>query len=246
MAITMIEIPASQEIKSFRIGKYPVTQIQYQAVMGANPSYFQGNPQNPVENVSYDDAEAFCHKLSKATGRQYRLPTEAEWEYACRAGTTSDFYYGDNYRQLEDYAWYFDNSQKTTHPVGLKLPNAWGLYDMYGNVWEWCEDSCVRGGSWSSSPDDCRSAIRDHDLYLRGFRDYDIGFRVAETIRPTLLAEEMWEAQMPEPYKDMILSEVIEYLDNLKTKDEKEKLLTAIFWSGFQTSLDHIEDYTDS
>ncbi|BAF36128.1 hypothetical protein [Microcystis phage LMM01] len=246
MAITMIEIPASQEIKSFRIGKYPVTQIQYQAVMGANPSYFQGNPQNPVENVSWNDAQAFCQKLSKATGKQYRLPTEAEWEYACRAGTTTEYYFGDDYRQLGDYAWYFDNSQGTTHPVGLKLPNAWGLYDMHGNVWEWCQNSCVRGGSWGISSNLCRSAIRDHDLYLRGFRDYDIGFRVAETIRPTLLAEEMWEAQMPEPYKDMILSEVIEYLDNLKTKDEKEKLLTAIFWSGFQTSLDHIEDYTDS
>ncbi|AGR48605.1 kinase [Microcystis phage MaMV-DC] len=245
MAITMIEIPASQEIKSFRIGKYPVTQIQYQAIMGTNPSEFQNNPQNPVENVSWNDAQAFCQKLSKATGRQYRLPTEAEWEYACRAGTTTQFYFGDDASQLVDYAWYEGNSQKTTHPVGQKLPNAWGLYDMYGNVWEWCEDSCVRGGSWGADSDDCRSAFRNY-TYRHDLRYVDIGFRVAETIRPTLLAQEMWEAQMPEPHKDMMLSEVIEYLDNLRTKEEKEKLLTAIYWSGFQTSLDHIEDYTDS
>jgi formylglycine-generating enzyme required for sulfatase activity len=235
MAITMVEIPASQEIKSFRIGKYPVTQVQYQAVMGANPSYFQGNPQNPVENVSYDDAETFCQKLSKATGKQYRLPTEAEWEYACRAGTTSD-YYGD-------YAWYKGNSQQTTHPVGQKKPNAWGLYDMRGNVWEWCEDGCLRGGSWDTDPLNYRSMVRNDDV-RRDIPINVIGFRVAETIRPTLLAEEMWEAQLSEPHKDMILSEVVEYLETLQTKEEKGKLLTAIYWSGFQTSLDHIDDYS--
>jgi formylglycine-generating enzyme required for sulfatase activity len=235
MAIKMVEIPASQEIKSFRIGKYPVTQVQYQAVMGVNPSYFQGNPQNPVENVSYDDAETFCQKLSKATGKQYRLPTEAEWEYAYRAGTTSD-YYGD-------YAWYKGNSQQTTHPVGQKKPNAWGLYDMRGNVWEWCQQVVIRGGSYCTDPLNFRSALRI-DYIRRGSRYDSIGFRVAETIRPILLAEEMWEAQLPEPYKDMILFEVIEYLENLQTKEEKGKLLTAIYWSGFQTSLDHIDDYS--
>ena len=235
MTITMVEIPASQEIKSFRIGKYPVTQIQYQAVMGVNPSYFQDNPQNPVENVSYDDAETFCQKLSKATGKQYRLPTEAEWEYACRAETTSD-YYGD-------YAWYIGNSQHTTHPVGRKKPNAWGLYDMRGNVWEWCQQGVIRGGSYCTNPRNFRSAIRNDDV-RRGSRYDSIGFRVAETIRPTLLAEEMWEAQLPEPYEDMILSEVVDYLETLQTKEEKGKLLTAIYWSGFQTSLDHIDDYS--
>ena len=245
MAITMIEIPASQEIKSFRIGKYPVTQIQYQAIMGTNPSEFQGNPQNPVERVSWNDAQAFCQKLSKATGRQYRLPTEAEWEYACRAGTTTQFYFGDDANQLGDYAWYGGNSQGTTHPVGQKKPNAWGLYDMSGNVWELCQEGVIRGGSWGSYPSDCRSASCIN-YYHCDYRDSFNGFRVAETIRPTLLAEEMWEARMPEPHKDMILSEVVEYLENLQTKEEKEKLLTAIYWSGFQTSLDHIEDYTDS
>ena len=236
--IEMVEIPAKdQEISSFKIGKYPITQEQYQKVMGTNPSYFHGNPQNPVENVSYDDAEIFCIKLNGMTGHKYRLPTEAEWEYACRAGTTTDYYFGDDENQLEDYAWYFDNSQGTTHPVGQKKPNTWGLYDMHGNVWEWCQEGFMRGGSWGNLPDNCRSAIRINNI-RRGDRYYIRGFRVVETIRPTLLADEMWEADLPEPYKDMILSEVVEYLENLQTKEEKEKFITAIYWSGFQACLD--------
>ncbi len=192
------------KVNSFAIGKYPVTQAQYEAVMGTNPSYFSNNPQNPVEQVSWEDAQAFCQKLSQITGKTYRLPTEAEWEYACRAGTTTRFYFGDDANQLGDYAWYDGNSQNTTHPVGQKKPNAWGLHDMSGNVWEWCEDDwhnnyigaptdgsawfikndnrsqsrkCLRGGSWGSSPVNCRSADR-----IRDFPDYDYssnGFRVA-------------------------------------------------------------------
>ena len=214
--IEMVEIPPSQEINSFVIGKYPVTQEQYEAVIGVNPSYFQGNPQNPVESVSWNDAQAFCQKLNGMTGHKYRLPTQEEWEYACRAGTTTDYYFGDDANQLGDYAWYEDNSGLITYPVGAakspnawlithavgqKLPNAWGLYDMSGNVWEWCEDnwhdnyigapkdgsawlkngndnrSPLRGGSWGSLPRNCRSAIRFND-YRHILRNLTFGFRV--------------------------------------------------------------------
>jgi formylglycine-generating enzyme required for sulfatase activity len=170
--IEMVKVPDA----TFAIGKYPVTQKQYQAVMGVNPSHFQGNPQNPVEQVTYNDAIAFCQELSQVTGKNYRLPTESEWEYACRAGTITNYYFGDDRRQLEDYAWYLDNSHNTTHPVGQKKPNAWGLYYMHGNVWEWCEEGYMRGGSWGSNPNSCRSAVRDNS-YRRVYR-YTLGFRV--------------------------------------------------------------------
>ena len=136
--------------RGYWLGKYEVTQGEYLAVMGSNPSYFTGNPNSPVETVSWYDATDYCTKLTQreraagriATNCVYRLPTEAEWEYGCRAWTSTRFSYGDDpgYTELTKYAWYSDNSSGETHPVGQKLPNPWGLYDMHGNVWEWCQD----------------------------------------------------------------------------------------------------------
>ena len=193
------------KLKSFSIGQYPVTQEQYQAVMVKNPSHFKNNPKNPVETVSWNDAQEFCKKLSQLTGKKYRLPTEAEWEYACRAGTQTRFYFGDDATKLEDYGWYNGNSSSKTHTVGEKKPNDWGLYDMSGNVWEWCEDPyhdsyadkpeniknngntawpssdislrVLRGGSWGSDSWYCRSA--DRNWYIAVVRFNDIGFRLA-------------------------------------------------------------------
>jgi len=187
--------------KPFELGVYEVTQEQYQKVMGSNPSGFKG-PQNPVEQVSWNDAVAFCRKLSelpseKSGGYVYRLPTEAEWEYACRAGTTTTYSFGDSESELGAYAWYIDNSGRTTHPVGGKKPNAWGLYDMHGNVFEWCQDwlgdypsgsvtdptgaasgsaRVYRGGSWDDYAGSCRSANRYRNS--PEFRDDYLGFRV--------------------------------------------------------------------
>ena len=179
--------------KPFYLGKTEVTQEQWQQVMGGNPSVFKG-AKNPVENVSWDDCQEFVVKLrKKVPGQTFRLPTEAEWEYSCRAGTAGD--YAGN---LDEMAWYDDNSDHEKHPVGQKEPNAWGLHDMHGNVWEWCADwfgdypngavtdptgpstgsgRVNRGGAWGSDGADCRSANRDRDTPAR--RDDLIGFRVA-------------------------------------------------------------------
>ena len=128
--------------KPFYLGKYEVTQEQWKAVMGSNPSHFNG-PKNPVEQVSWDDCQQFLVKLntkSSGPGSKFVLPTEAQWEYACGAGSTSKFCFGDDEKQLGEYAWYDANSGDKTHPVGEKKPNAFGLHDMHGNVGEWCQD----------------------------------------------------------------------------------------------------------
>ncbi len=193
--------------KSFHLGVHEVTQEAYERVMGTTPSRFKG-PQHPVDTVSWNNAVEFCDKLSalpeeKAAGRTYRLPTEAEWEYACRAGSTTRYSFGDNPADLGDHAWFKENSSVTTHPVGEKRPNAWGLYDMHGNVWEWCadwydegyyksspvddpaapsvgSDRVTRGGSWDFAATGCRAA--DRDKRLPGVRNLGLGFRVAAVV----------------------------------------------------------------
>jgi formylglycine-generating enzyme required for sulfatase activity len=201
--------------RGFWMGKYEVTQGDYLAVMGSNPSYFQppnatADTNRPVETVSWADATNYCATLTQreraagriATNGVYRLPTEAEWEYACRARTSTRFSYGDDpdYTNLTNYAWYLDNSGGTPHPVGEKLPNPWGLYDMLGNVWEWCQDwygdypggiaidpqgpvtgsyRVICGGDWHDYPGGCRSARRLNSHFdPDSGRNGDIGFRV--------------------------------------------------------------------
>src|SRR5215470_8127223 len=127
--------------KAFYMGKYEVTQDQWQAVMGTNPSALPGDANRPVEQVAWNEAQAFISKLNAMEGGQlYRLPTEAEWEYAARAGSPSVYSFGNDPKQLGEYAWYRGNAEHRTHPVGQKKPNAWGLHDMLGNVWEWVQD----------------------------------------------------------------------------------------------------------
>jgi formylglycine-generating enzyme required for sulfatase activity len=185
--------------KPFYMGIHEVTQEQYAAVMGTDPSNFKGATR-PAERVTWEDTVEFCSRLSGSTGKAIRLPTEAEWEYACRAGSKARFCYGDDvdYSGLGQYAWYGANSAGQTHPVGQKQHNAWGLYDMHGNVWEWCGDiytdprpgaknhyprepvcrtrRVLRGGCWIDGPMNCRSATRS--WILAGHGDLSIGFRV--------------------------------------------------------------------
>jgi formylglycine-generating enzyme required for sulfatase activity len=190
--------PHEVTVSSFLMDKYLVTQEQFQKLMGANPSRWKGE-KNPVEQLRWSDAVKFCNKRSEAEKLQpcydlqtlkcnfdatgYRLSTEAEWEYACRAGTTTPYFFGDTLAKIGDYAWFEKNSGGHPHPVGQKQPNPWGLYDIVGNVWEWCNDfykvdyyqesprenprgpdsgqnKVLRGGAWRFSADNCRSGYR--------------------------------------------------------------------------------------
>ena len=210
--------PHEVAVSSFYIDKYPVTQEQYKKVMGENPSRWKGD-KNPVEQVRWSDAVKYCNARSLKEGLRpcydlqtwqcnfgadgYRLPTEAEWEYACRAGSKTMYFFGNDSSKLADYAWLDENSGGKPRQVGQKQPNPWGLYDMHGNVWEWCNDfyqvdyyqespeenprgpetgetKVVRGGAWKFSADSCRSGYRYNED--PGYSDvcfgYDIyGFR---------------------------------------------------------------------
>ena len=210
--------PHEVTVSSFYMDRHLVTQEQFQKIMGANPSRWKGE-KNPVEQLRWSDAVKFCNKRSELEGLQscydlktlkcdfnangYRLPTEAEWEYACRAGSTTAYFFGDSSAKLGDYAWFEKNSGGHPRPVGQKQPNAWQLYDMAGNVWEWCNDfykvdyyqesprqdpqgpnegqnKVLRGGAWRFSAENCRSGYRYNES--PGYSDvcfgYDIyGFR---------------------------------------------------------------------
>jgi len=184
--------------RPFHMGRHPVTQAQWEAVMGANPSTYRG-ADRPVEQVSWDDCQAFVGRLNAAGQGTFRLPTEAEWEYACRAGAPGTFCFGDDERLLDGYGWYSANSGGQTQPVGQKKPNAWGLHDVHGNVWEWCQDwwddygagpvtdpqgapagfmgaRVFRGGCWRGGADFAASAHRGG----RGaaYRAAILGFRL--------------------------------------------------------------------
>lgn len=215
---TMVEIPKGKielrddrtkqkwvvEIEPFLLSKFPVTQDLYHELTKSSPSAFKGN-RRPVETVTWKDAVFFCNSLSSREGLNpcysldadeeiafdhtangFRLPTEAEWEYSCKAGTTEI-----RYGELELIAWYKSNSEKTTHNVGLKEPNAWGLYDMLGNVWEWCSDvydetvygsyRIFRGGGWCDEERSCLATNRRRS-HPTSFKIDDLGFRIARNM----------------------------------------------------------------
>ena len=220
-----VDEPAHKvEVGPFAIDKFEVTQEEYERVMGANPSKFKGR-KNPVEQVRWSDAVRYCNERSRVEGLEpaydlktwtcrfeadgYRLPTEAEWEYAARAGAATAYSFGDSDSKLQQHAWFKVNARGKPKPVGQRRPNAWGLHDVHGNVWEWCNDfykvdyylegpkkdpkgpesgknKILRGGCWNSNADACRSAYRynENPAYTDACFGYDIyGFRCVRTYR---------------------------------------------------------------
>lgn len=189
------------QVQKFALGKYEITQEQWFLLMGNNPSVNRGRTL-PVENVSWDEVQAFIEILSEKTGKVYRLPSETEWEYASRSGSSSQYYFGDSDKHLSDYAWYSANSGGKTRPVGLKKPNRFGLHDMLGNVWEWtqdcwnenyngapadetawasgdCDARVIRSGSFYFKPSYLRTSSRNRDY--TDIKNFNIGFRVARS-----------------------------------------------------------------
>lgn len=184
--------------KDFFLGVYPVTQRLWQKVNGDKPSCFFHGDSCPVESVDWNDACQFCLNFGALIGETVRLPTEGEWEYACRAGSTTEYFWGDDPRNAVEHAWFELNSLDSTHPVGTKKPNQWGLHDMAGNVWEWCADlwradysagalepqrsstemrrRVIRGGAWDMDVFRCRSAYRSCEG--ESISSKKIGFRI--------------------------------------------------------------------
>ncbi len=223
------EQPAHRvSLDAFYMDKYQVTQESYARLVGKNPSKNKESGKNPVERVRWSDAITYCNARSKHDGLAacyrevkpgawecnfeaggYRLPTEAEWEYACRAGADTDYCFGNAAQELGKYAWYATNAGNKTHPVGQKQPNAWGLYDVHGNVWEWVNDfyaaefykespgrnprgpksgmGLMRGGSFRDSPDSCRCSYRkyndDEDQALVCAAYEHLGFRCVKACK---------------------------------------------------------------